>query len=514
MVGQFTIPENLNGGLFFFGGIRRTVCGINTFPVFEPGTGHQLMQCPCADAALVDLVVGQASTAQRAWAAKSPFERSKILLRAAELIRANLEAIAKWEVRTNGKPLIEARLDIESSADTFSFYGGILPAQIKGDYFDLPIEGQNNSRFAYTRREPLGVVGCIGAWNYPFQTCCWKVAPALAAGNSVVYKPSPFAPASPVLLAELLKAAGLPDGLFNVLQGEAVTGEMICTNQDIAKVSFTGSFPTGMKIQKACAEPKRIKPVTLELGGKSALIIFDDSDMKTAVEATILANFLNQGEVCTNATRVFVQKSVFNEFQNMLLAEMERKLIIGDPLDERTTVGATINEQHLQRVCGYVNRAVQQGAQLLCGGIRVHPTGVEDGFYFKPAVLTGLNDEMEIVREEVFGAVCLLLPFVNEREVIERANKSHYGLAAGICTKSLSRAHRVAAQLQAGTVYVNTYNDTEVHIPFGGYKNSGYGRENCVECLHSFTQLKSVYVNIANEQNINANKEVIMLDIE
>nr|CAD2165824.1 unnamed protein product [Meloidogyne enterolobii] len=513
MAGEFTIPENLNGGLFFFEGIRRTVCGINTFPVFEPRTGQQLMQCPCADAALVDLVIGQASTAQRAWAAKSPFERSKILLRAAELIRANLESIAKWEVKTNGKPLTEARSDIESSADTFSFYGGILPAQMKGDFIDLPIEGQNGGRFAYTRREPFGVVGCIGAWNYPFQTCCWKVAPALAAGNAVIYKPSPFAPASPVLLAELLKAAGLPDGLFNVLQGEAATGEMICTNQDIAKVSFTGSLPTGMKIQKACAEPKRIKPVTLELGGKSALIIFDDADMKTAVEAAMLANFLNQGEVCTNATRVFVQKSIFDEFQNLLLAEMERKLIVGDPLDERTTVGATINEQHLQKVCGYVNRAVQQGAQLLFGGIRVHPQNVEDGFYFTPALLTGLNDEMEIVREEVFGAVCLLLLFVNEKEAIERANKSDYGLAAGICTKSLSRAHRVAAELQAGTIYVNTYNDTEVHIPFGGYKNSGYGRENCVECLHSFTQLKSVYVNIGNEQN-NANKEVIMLDTE
>ncbi|CAK5075086.1 unnamed protein product [Meloidogyne enterolobii] len=509
MTGEFTIPENLNGGLFFFEGKRRTVGGINTFPVFEPRTGQQLMQCPCADAALVDLVIGQASTAQRAWAAKSPFERSKILLRAAELIRANLESIAKWEVKTNGKPLIEARLDIESSADTFTFYGGILPAQMKGekisfkdlkifkilgDFIDLPIEGQNSGRFAYTRREPFGVVGCIGAWNYPFQTCCWKVAPALAAGNAVIYKPSPFAPASPVLLAELLKAAGLPDGLFNVLQGEAATGELICTNQDIAKVSFTGSLPTGMKIQKACAEPKRIKPVTLELGGKSALIIFDDADMKTAVEAAMLANFLNQGEVCTNATRVFVQKSIFNEFQNLLLAEMERKLIVGDPLDERTTVGATINEQHLQKVCGYVNRAVQQG------------------FYFKPALLTGLNDEMEIVREEVFGAVCLLLPFVSECEAIVRANESHYGLAAGICTKSLSRAHRVAAELQAGTIYVNTYNDTEVHIPFGGYKNSGYGRENCVECLHSFTQLKSVYVNIGSEQN--SNKEVIMLDTE
>ncbi|CAK5083982.1 unnamed protein product [Meloidogyne enterolobii] len=502
MAGGFTIPENLNGGLFFFEGKRRTVGGINTFPVFEPRTGQQLMKCPCADAALVDLVIGQASTAQRAWAAKSPFERSKILLRAAELIRANLESIAKWEVKTNGKPLIEARLDIESSADTFSFYGGILPAQMKG---------QNSGRFAYTRREPFGVVGCIGAWNYPFQTCCWKVAPALAAGNAVIYKPSPFAPASPVLLAELLKAAGLPDGLFNVLQGEAATGELICTNQDIAKVSFTGSLPTGMKIQKACAEPKRIKPVTLELGGKSALIIFDDADMKTAVEAAMLANFLNQGEVCTNATRVFVQKSIFNEFQNLLLAEMERKLIVGDPLDERTTVGATINEQHLQKVCGYVNRAVQQ---LLCGGIRVHPTNVEGGFYFKPALLTGLNDEMEIVREEVFGAVCLLLPFVSESEAIVRANKSDYGLAAGICTKSLSRAHRVAAELQAGTIYVNTKGVSRgsVHIPFGGYKNSGYGRENCVECLHSFTQLKSVYVNIGNEQN--SNKEVIMLDTE
>ncbi|KAF7634014.1 Aldedh domain-containing protein [Meloidogyne graminicola] len=505
MTGDFIIPGNLNGGLFFFDGMRRTVSGINTFPVIEPRTGQQLMQCPCADSALVDLIVGQAASAQCAWAMKSPLERSKVLLRAAELIRANLEAVAIWEVRTNGKPLIEARSDIESSADTFSFYGGIFPAQMKGDFFDLPVDG--SGRFAYTRREPLGVVGCIGAWNYPFQTCCWKVAPALAAGNAVIYKPSPFAPASPVLLAELLKAAGLPNGLFNVLQGEAATGEMICMNQDIAKISFTGSVQTGMKIQKLCAEPKRIKPVTLELGGKSALIIFEDVDIQMAVETTILANFLNQGEVCTNASRVFVQKSILNEFQNALLAEMEQKLHVGDPLDERTTVGASINEQHLQRVLGFVNRAVQQGAQLLCGGIRVHPTGVEGGFYFKPAVLTGLTDEMEIVREEVFGAVCLLLPFEAEGDAIRRANESRYGLAAGVCTESLSRAHRVAAKLQAGTVYVNTYNDTEVHIPFGGYKNSGYGRENCVECLYSFTQLKSVYVNIPKEQK--TNKEVI-----
>ncbi|KAL3104374.1 hypothetical protein niasHT_030288 [Heterodera trifolii] len=508
---NLTIDSSLD--LHFFKGKRQKICSTfgNQFEVIEPGTGTVVTQCPSADDSLVDIVVNQADKAQLQWSSLSPLERSKVLLRTADLIRANLETLASCETRTNGKPIVEARVDIESSADTFAFYGGILPAEFKGDFYDIPSDGKGN-RFAYTRREPFGVVGCIGAWNYPFQTCCWKVAPALAAGNAVVYKPSPFAPGSPVLLGELLRAAGLLDGVYNVLQGEAETGQLICLHEKVARVSFTGSVPTGRKIQQMCAQ-RGIKPVTLELGGKSAFIVFEDADLKDAVTSAILANFCNQGEVCTNATRVFVQESVLNLFKTNLLAELKSKIRIGNPLDDTTNVGATINERHLEKVIQFVERAKDQvikmlkglitnisykfhGATVLFGGRRVFPSGVEKGFYFEPAVLTDLDDEMEIVKEEIFGAVMLILPFKTEQEAIARANATQFGLASGLCTTNLARAHRVAAQLKVGTVFVNTYNDAEVHIPFGGFKNSGHGRENCVECLHEYSQVKSVYVNI------------------
>ncbi|KAI1725294.1 aldehyde dehydrogenase family domain-containing protein [Ditylenchus destructor] len=499
----FTVINDLSQGLYFFQGQRRTVKAEKSFSVYEPRIGKIVAECPIADQNLVNEIVNQAKSAQSEWAKLSPIERSKVLLRAADIIREHLEAVAIWEVKTNGKPINEARCDIESSADTFTFYGGILPAAIKGDYFDLPCGGESN-RFAYTRREPYGVVGCIGAWNYPFQTAVWKVAPALAAGNSVVYKPSPFAPASPIILGEILKEAGLPDGVFNVIQGEGETGQYLCLNENVRKVSFTGSVATGQKIQQACAQ-RGIKPVTLELGGKSAFVVFDDCDLQSAVSAAILANFLNQGEVCTNATRVFVQDTLIVKFTEILLGELA-KIRVGDPLEKTTNVGATINEAHLNKVIGMLERALSQGAKVLYGGKRVHPQSVEEGFYFEPAVITNVDDSWEIAQNEIFGAIMLLMPFKDENEVLQRANSTEFGLASGVYTKDLARAHRVASKLEAGTVYVNTYNDTDVHIPFGGVKISGHGRENCIECLHAYTQIKSIYVNISEkplEHNLN-----------
>ncbi|KHJ98061.1 betaine-aldehyde dehydrogenase, partial [Oesophagostomum dentatum] len=408
-------------------------------------------------------------------------------------VQDNLEDIARWEVKTNGKPIYEARVDIASSADTFDFFGGVAAAVLQGDQIDIP--GGPTSRLAYTRREPLGVVACIGAWNYPFQTCVWKVAPALAAGNAVIYKPSPFAPASPVLLGEILAAAGIPAGVYNVVQGEAETGRLLCIHPLIRKLSFTGSVASGMAVQRQAAT-ENVKPVTLELGGKSELIIFDDSDIKSAVAATMLANFLNQGQVCTNATRVYVQRGIFEPFKDALLKECDEKLKIGDPLNEDTRVGANINEAHLNRILSFVESAKEEGGEVLRGGKRVHPSGVEDGFYFEPAVITGLTDTARAVREEIFGACCLLLPFDTEEEVVKRANDTMYGLAAGVFSGNLARCHRIATQLQAGTVFINTYNDTEVNVPFGGYKNSGHGRENCLDTLKAYSQVKAIYVNI------------------
>jgi aldehyde dehydrogenase family 9 protein A1 len=490
----FEVVKDLSAGLYFFNGKRQTIQGSETFPVYEARSGEVVAQCPSADAAHVDKIVDLAAEAQPQWGRLTPIERGKVLNRVADLIREHLEELAVWEVKTNGKPITEARIDIEASADMFQFYAGIAPAVLKGDYFDLPSE--NQTRFAYTRREPLGVVGCIGAWNYPFLLCVWKVAPALAGGNAVVFKPSPFAPASPVLLGELLKAAGLPDGVYNVVQGEGKTGEALCLNEKIAKVSFTGSVGTGKLVQQNCAK-RSVKPVTLELGGKSPLIIFEDAEISNAISASILANFFNQGEVCTNATRVFVHNSLVEKYTAELL-EVLKKLKVGDPLHEETKVGATINEPHLKRVLGFVERAQAQGAKVLRGGKRVNPEGVEKGFYFDPAVITNLKDDMEIVKDEIFGAVLLILPFENEAEVIQRANNTSYGLAAGLYTKDVGRAHRVAAKLQAGTVFINTYNDCDVNVPFGGYKSSGHGRENCIEALHAYTQIKAIYVNTSD----------------
>uniref|UniRef100_A0A7I4YDD3 Aldehyde dehydrogenase domain containing protein n=1 Tax=Haemonchus contortus TaxID=6289 RepID=A0A7I4YDD3_HAECO len=490
---QLPIPTDLSGGLYFVNGKRTTVSGASTFDVMEPRIGAVVAKCPIADKKIVDQVVQLASRAQVAWGELTALERGKFLRKAAEIMRDNLEEIARWEVKTNGKPIYEARIDIESSADTFDFYGGVAAAVLQGDQIDLP--GGPTQRFAYTRREPLGVVGCIGAWNYPLQTCVWKVAPALAGGNAVVYKPSPFAPASPVLLGEILTAAGIPDGVYNVVQGEAETGSALCVHPLIRKLSFTGSVAGGMAVQRQAAT-ENVKPVTLELGGKSALIIFDDSDVKSAVAAAMLSNFLNQGQVCTNATRVFVQRGILNEFTTELLKECDEKLKIGDPLLEDTRVGANINEDHMNKILGFIESAKKEGGQVLRGGRRVHPKGVENGFYIDPTVIVGLTDDAHAVREEIFGAVCLILPFDTEDEVIHRANATMYGLAAGVFSGNLARCHRIATKLQAGTVFINTYNDTEVNVPFGGYKNSGHGRENCLDTLKAYTQTKAIYVNI------------------
>ncbi|CAJ0597663.1 unnamed protein product [Cylicocyclus nassatus] len=489
----FKVPSDLSGGLYFFDGKRNTVQSPSSFDVMEPRIGEVVAKCPIADQQIVDRVVRHAAEAQPEWGDLTPLERGKVLHKVAEIMRENLEDIARWEVKTNGKPIYEARVDIQSSADTFDFFGGVAPAVLQGDQIDLP--GGPTGRFAYTKREPLGVVGCIGAWNYPLQTCVWKVAPALAAGNAVVYKPSPFAPASPVLLGEILAAAGIPKGVYNVVQGEAETGKLLCVHPLIRKLSFTGSVAGGMGVQRQAATDN-VKPVTLELGGKSELIIFDDTDIKNAVAGAMLANFLNQGQVCTNATRVFVQRGILEAFTAELLKECDKKLKVGDPLNEDTRVGANINEGHMNKILDFIESAKQEGGQVLRGGKRVHPKGVENGFYIEPAVIIGLKDDARAVREEIFGACCLILPFDTEEEVLQRANNTEFGLAAGVFSGNLARCHRVAARLQAGTVYINTYNDTEVNVPFGGYKNSGHGRENCLDTLKAYSQLKAIYVNI------------------
>ncbi|GMS87448.1 hypothetical protein PENTCL1PPCAC_9623, partial [Pristionchus entomophagus] len=471
----------------WIGGSAVELRGGTEFDVVQPRSGSVVSRCAGATRDQTAAAIGVARAAQPEWAERPWLARGDVLRKTAQLIREHLEPLSQAECEDNGKPIYEARMDVASCAETFDFYGGV-GSSLAGAHFPL-----DSSRFAYTRREPVGVVGCVGAWNYPLQTCSWKTAPALAAGNSVVYKPSPLCPLTARLLGEVLKEAGLPDGVYNVVQGEGETGAALVESPNVNKVSFTGSIPTGKRIMQACAA-RSIKPLTLELGGKSSLIILEDADVDSAVAGAMIANFFSQGQVCSNASKVLVHRSILGPFTERLV-EKTRNMKVGDPFDESTRVGAAISREHMHKVKAYIDGAVAAGARLLYGGREVTVPGLEGGFYLEPAVLTGIQESMVVYKEEIFGSVLLVLPFDDESEAVRIANDTDMGLAAGVFTKNLSKAHKLAARLHAGNVYVNTYNDVSPFVPFGGYGQSGFGRENGVAALEHYTQTKSVFVN-------------------
>ncbi len=454
-----------------------------TFPTINPATEEVIADVQQASILDVDRAVESSRAGFAEWSAMTGAERGRILNRAAILLRERNEELAHLEVLDTGKPIAEAiEVDVLSGADCIEYFAG-MAATLRGDHYDL------GGDFAYTRREPLGVVGGIGAWNYPIQIACWKSAPALACGNAMVFKPAELTPLTAARLAEIYTEAGVPDGVFNVIQGDARTGQAMVSHQGIAKISLTGEVGTGKKVMAAAASS--LKHVTLELGGKSPLIVFDDADIDNAVSAALLANFYTQGEVCSNGTRVFVHESIHDDFVGRL-ASRARKMSIGDPLDAGTDVGALISEEHLSKVLGYIEMARATGARLICGGGR--PAGLERGWFVEPTVFDRCTDDMQFVREEIFGPVMAVLTFDSEDEVIRRANDTVYGLAAGVFTRDLARGHRMAAALEAGIVWINTYNLTPIEMPFGGYKQSGIGRENSHAAIEHYTQLKSVYV--------------------
>jgi betaine-aldehyde dehydrogenase len=416
-------------------------------------------------------------------------QRGRVLNRAVALLRERNDELARLEVLDTGKPLQEAlAVDVSSGADAVEYFAG-LAASIHGDHYDL------GSSFAYTRREPLGVCAGIGAWNYPIQIACWKSGPALACGNSMIFKPAELTPLTALRLAEIYTESGVPDGVFNVVQGDGSTGALLTAHPGIAKVSLTGEVTTGRKVMASAAET--LKHVTLELGGKSPLIVFADADLDNAVSAALLANFYTQGEICSNGTRVFVDEAVHDEFVERLRIRTA-KMRIGDPMNLETHVGALISAEHRDKVLGYIQAGIDAGARLVTGG--GVPDGPEcaDGYFVEPTVFDGCTDDMTIVREEIFGPVMAVLTFNGEDEVVARANGTPYGLAAGIFTKDVQRAHRVAANLEAGTIWINTYNVTPIEMPFGGYKQSGIGRENSAAAIEHYTQLKSVYVEMGD----------------
>ncbi|WP_343559891.1 betaine-aldehyde dehydrogenase [Kiloniella sp. b19] len=461
-----------------------------TFETRNPATGEVLAEVQIASQADVDKAVASAKEGFAVWSQMSSAERSRILRKAQDILRERNDELAEIEVLDTGKPLQEANcVDVISGADCIEYYSGIAGA-LNGEHIDL-----GGGTFAYTRREPLGVCAAIGAWNYPIQIACWKSAPALACGNSMVYKASEETPLSAFKLAEIYTEAGLPAGVFNVVGGLGPVGKMLAEHEGIEKISLTGSVPTGKKVMSAAAET--LKHVTLELGGKSPLIIFEDSDLDNAVSAALMANFYTQGEICSNGTRVFVHEDVMQAFLDKLV-ERTRKMVIGDPMDINTHVGSLIHENHMNKVLEYIQIGKDEGATLLCGGNRVTVPGCEAGFFLEPAVFADVKDDMRIATEEIFGAVMCVLSFRDEDEVIARANDTEFGLAAGVFTKDLTRGHRVISRLESGTCWINNYNITPIEMPFGGYKKSGIGRENGTDAVRHFTQTKSVYVEMGD----------------
>jgi betaine-aldehyde dehydrogenase len=456
-----------------------------SFENIDPATGEPLCRVAVAGAEDVERAVAAAEAGQREWAALSGTERGRILHRASRLLREHRDELARLESLDAGKPIAETpEADVDSGADCLEYFAG-QAASLQGEYQQVP------GGFFYTRPEPLGVCAGIGAWNYPLQIACWKSAPALAAGNAMIFKPAELTPLSALRLAELFSEAGLPDGVFNVVQGFAETGQALTRHPRIAKVSLTGEVETGKAVMRDAAGT--LKPVTMELGGKSPLIVFGDASLDDAVSGALLGNFYTQGEICTNGTRVFVHESVHDEFLDRLVART-RRLRVGPPLDPDTDVGALISEGHMQRVLGYIERGRAEGAELATGGSRVEVPGCEGGYFVEPTIFSGCRDDMTIVREEIFGPVMSVLRFRDEDDVVRRANATVYGLAAGVFTRDLNRGHRMAAALDAGVVWVNHYNLTPIEMPFGGVKQSGIGRENSRHALSHYTRLKSVYV--------------------
>ncbi|MBO9445851.1 betaine-aldehyde dehydrogenase [Ruegeria sp. R14_0] len=452
--------------------------------VIYPATGNVIARLHSATPDIVNQALTSAKNAQADWAALSGTERGRVLRRAADIMRERNRELSILETHDTGKPLQETLVaDATSGADALEYFGG-LAASLTGEH--IPLGGGD---FVYTIREALGVCVGIGAWNYPTQIACWKGAPALACGNTMVFKPSETTPLSALQVAEILIEAGAPKGVYNVIQGYGDVGASLVTDPRVAKVSLTGSVPTGRKVYAAAADG--MKHVTMELGGKSPMIVFDDADIENAVSGAILGNFYSSGQVCSNGTRVFVQKGIKEAFLKRLSERLENA-IIGDPLDENVNFGPMVSENQLNIALSYVEKGKADGALLVYGGTRIEG----NGYYMQPTVFADVTDDMAIAREEIFGPVMSVLDFDTEQEVLARANDTEFGLAAGVFTNDLTRAHRVVAGFEAGTCYINTYNLAPVEAPFGGSKMSGVGRENSKLAINHFSEMKTVYVSM------------------
>lgn len=460
-----------------------------TFQTRHPGTGHVICDVETADDRLVDAAVASARAAFVAWSAMPVAERGAILRRAAALLRDRNQELAELETLDTGKAIQETSVvDIISGVEVLEYYAGVTQS-LSGSHVDLPPEA-----FAIMRREPLGVCAAIGAWNYPIQIALWKSAPALACGNTMVFKPSEMTPLTALKLAEIYTEAGMPDGVFNVVLGSGETGSALVQHPDVAKISLTGSVATGKRVAALAAES--LKKVTLELGGKSPIVVFDDSDIESAINAALAGNFYSTGQVCSNGTRVFVHDTIFDRFVEEVV-ERTTRIRVGDPFDPEVQMGPLVSKQQLEKVGSYLEQAsASDDVDIRCGGEVLATDDLNGGYFVSPAVVVAASDDHAVVTEEVFGPLMTILKFTDETEVIDRANATRLGLAAAVFSQDFSRAHRVANKLQAGIVWINEYNITPAEIPFGGYKESGIGRENGLQTIEHFTQTKTIYANL------------------
>jgi aminomuconate-semialdehyde/2-hydroxymuconate-6-semialdehyde dehydrogenase len=457
---------------------------------YEPAVGKVYSHIPDSDERDVQLAVDAAKKAFPAWSVMPKEERSAILVRISELIDKNLERLAKAESKDNGKPVSLARtVDIPRAASNFHFYATAIL------HFASEAHAMEDTAINYTLRSPVGIAGCISPWNLPLYLFSWKIAPALAAGNCVVAKPSEITPMTAFLLSELCIEAGLPPGVLNIVHGYGhKAGSAIIAHPDVPLISFTGGTKTGAEIARVAAP--MFKKLSLELGGKNPNIIFADCNYEQMLSTTLRSSFANQGQICLCGSRIYVERPLYEKFKKDFVAKTE-KMLVGNPADDKTKMGAVVSKQHMEKILSCIALAKEEGGTVLCGGNRVFPEGEnKEGYFIAPTVIEGLPVNCRTNQEEIFGPVVTIAPFDTEEEVLAYANSTVYGLASMVWTENLTRAHRIANGIHAGIVWINCWLLRDLRTPFGGVKSSGVGREGGFEALHFFTEPKNVCIKL------------------
>ena len=460
------------------------------FDNFCPATGEAYSLVPDSNSQDVNKAVKAANAAYKSWSTMPKQERSDFLMKLADEIHSQSDELVKAESKDNGKPEWLARAgDIPRAVTNFNFFATSIL------HFDSEIHEMDGEAINYTLRQPIGVAGCISPWNLPLYLLTWKIAPALAAGNTVVAKPSEITPMTAYLFSKICQKIGFPKGVLNIVHGYGdKVGDALCQHPDVPIISFTGGTVTGKKIASATAP--LFKKLSLEMGGKNPNIIFADADFENAVDMAVKASFLNQGQICLCGSRLFVENNIYDDFKSAFIKKTN-ELVVGNPQDKSSNLGAMVSKQHMEKVLTKIKEAQDEGGTILTGGNRVHLNGdLKNGYYIQPTIIEGLSADCKTNQDEIFGPVVCMIPFKSEEEVITMANSTRYGLSASIFTSNVSRAHRVSAAIDSGIIWVNTWMLRDLRIPFGGMKDSGMGREGGFKSLQFFTEPKNVCIKL------------------